>query len=84
MLAGLVPGAHAGELSPADAHVARKLYEVKCAKCHEFYPPKAYAQVEWDNWMLKMARKSRLKPDQSRLLTQFLDDYRQRGNGERP
>jgi len=63
-------------VSPADTTAARKIYEVKCAKCHKFYEPTDYAQAKWDDWMSKMARKSRLKPDQQRLLTQFLDDYR--------
>ena len=84
ILAGFVLAARAGDLSPVDAQAARKLYEVKCAKCHKFYEPTAYAQAEWDDWMVKMARKSKLKPDQFRLLTQFLADYRQRGTVGRP
>ncbi|MBI3882116.1 MAG: hypothetical protein HY301_18910 [Verrucomicrobia bacterium] len=76
--AGLLQPAGAAELSPADAVAARKIYEVKCAKCHKFYEPSAYAQPEWDEWMVKMSKKSRLKPDQRRLLLEFLDDSRRK------
>lgn len=83
-LAGLLQRAQAGDLSPMDAVAARKLYVVKCAKCHEFYEPMTYPQKEWDEWMVKMSRKSKLKPDQARLLTRFLAEYRQRGVVGRP
>lgn len=39
----------------------KKIYERTCAKCHEFYPPAKYSQPEWDKWMTKMRRKSKLK-----------------------
>ena len=84
ILAGLTLGARAGELSSADAQAARKIYEVKCAKCHKFYEPLSYSKAEWNHWLGKMARKSRLKPDQERILAGFLDAYRERGKVERP
>ena len=39
----------------------KKIYVRTCAKCHEFYPPTDYSQPEWDKWMAKMRRKSKLK-----------------------
>lgn len=66
-------------LTAKEASTARKLYEVKCAKCHKFYEPTEYGQAEWNRWMEKMAKKSRLNGDQTRLLTEFLNEYRKRG-----
>ena len=76
---GSAPAASPQALTTADIAAARKLYEVKCAKCHKFYEPKDYSQGEWNRWMTSMSRKSRLKPDQARILNQYLDDYRRRG-----
>lgn len=37
-----------------------KIYLRNCAKCHELYSPTDYSQAEWDKWMVKMRRKSKL------------------------
>lgn len=71
--------ADAAPLSATEIKAAKKLYEVKCAKCHKFYEPTAYSQPEWDDWMVKMSRKSKLKAEQDRLLTDYLNDYRKNG-----
>ena len=55
---------------------ATALYTVKCAKCHKFYDPTQYSQPEWDMWMQKMSRKSKLKPAQEELLARYLGAYR--------
>jgi hypothetical protein len=68
--------AFAQGLSPTEMQAARKIYIAKCAKCHEFYDPAAYGQVEWDTWMLKMKKKSKLKPDQFDLLSRYLNKVR--------
>ena len=74
----------AGCSSPAVSRVApvhddgsegAKIYIRNCGKCHEFYTPSKYTQAEWDKWMVKMRRKSKLKPadfDQVQQFTQTL------------
>ena len=74
---GLVlPQAEAAELSPKETSDARKIYIAKCAKCHELYNPKAYTDPEWADWMKKMGKKSKLKPEQSQLLVRYTDTLR--------
>jgi hypothetical protein len=67
-LAGVVSHASAVELSPTQVQEAHKIYINKCAKCHELYNPKAYSDAEWDKWMVKMKKKSKLKQEQFDLL----------------
>lgn len=47
---------------PDDGSAGAKIYIRSCGKCHEFYEPSKYTQAEWDKWMVKMRRKSKLKP----------------------
>ncbi len=62
---------NAAELSPQQTADARKLYLTKCAKCHELYDPKSYTDAEWDTWMLKMKKKSKLKDQQYESLKSY-------------
>ena len=73
LLLAYLPLASAQELSAQETQSARKLYVAKCAKCHEFYDPHAYNQAEWDKWMQKMKKKSKLKPDQFELSSRYID-----------
>src|SRR5690349_21045247 len=57
----------------------KKIYVRSCAKCHEFYPPSDYTQPEWDKWMAKMRRKSKLKPADFDRVEEFTKMLR---NGE--
>jgi len=66
----------AGDLTELEIKKAQKLYVAKCAKCHKLYEPGNYTDAEWQSWMAKMIRKARLKPDQAKLLTRFLDETR--------
>ena len=68
--------ASAAGLSAQQVSDATELYSVKCAKCHKFYDPIQYSQLDWDDWMRKMARKSKLKPAQEELLSRYLGAYR--------
>jgi hypothetical protein len=68
--------AGAAALSTKETEAARKLYNLKCAKCHKFYDPAGYTQSEWDEWMLKMSKKSKLKPAQHDLLSRYLGAMR--------
>lgn len=69
----------AGDLTELETKKAQKLYVAKCAKCHKLYEPGNYTDAEWQSWMAKMTRKARLKPDQAKLLTRFLDETRTGG-----
>ena len=62
----------------ADEEIARaqKLYIAKCARCHKFYDPVKYNDAEWHSWMTKMSKKARLKADQEKLLSQYLEAFR--------
>src|SRR5436853_6812737 len=51
----------------------RKMYIVKCGKCHGFYDPTAYSDPEWDRWMSKMSKKAKLSAEQSETLNRYLN-----------
>ena len=53
--------------------IARRLYVAKCAKCHKFYDPAKYSDSEWQMWMGKMNKKSRLTPQQAELLSNYIE-----------
>ena len=69
-------------LSSREGAVARQLYQAKCARCHKFYDPAAYTEAEWTVWMNKMAKKSKLKPDQKDLLARYLETFRSNPRAE--
>lgn len=53
-----------------------KLYVLKCAKCHELYDPKTYSDADWDLWMTKMRKKSKLTINQFELITNYTQTLR--------
>src|SRR5438094_8148025 len=57
-----------------ETSAGRKLYVAKCAKCHKFYDPAKYSDAEWHKWMTKMSKKSKLTPEQSELLSRYIDN----------
>ena len=63
-------------LSPEEQTQARKIYVAKCAKCHEFYEPSNYKSADWNTWMTKMGRKSKLSADQLALLRRYTETLR--------
>ena len=63
-------------LSTKELAAARKLYNLKCLKCHKDYPPASYAETEWHEWMVKMRKKARLKTEQYELLLRYTDSIR--------
>ena len=77
-LAALVAfhAAGAAELSTTEIKDARRLYTLKCARCHKLYDPAKYNDEEWQAWMGKMSRKAKLKPAQSDLLARYLGTLR--------
>ena len=76
LIAAAHPAAIADELTLKELTAARKIYVAKCAKCHRFYEPTNYSEPDWGRWMGKMSVKSKLKPDQDKLLRRYLDEYR--------
>lgn len=57
---------------PKTARPASALYALKCGRCHKFYDPQAYDESDWQMWHDKMARKSKLTPQQERTLSEYL------------
>ena len=66
----------AESLTLKEAAAARKVYVAKCAKCHKFYEPRNYTDADWEVWMGKMSRRSKLKADQEEALKRYLEEYR--------
>lgn len=54
--------------------IARRLYVAKCAKCHKFYDPARYSDAEWQMWMAKMSKKSKLNTEQRELLSNYIEE----------
>lgn len=75
--------AGAADLTAAELKDGRKLYVAKCARCHKFYNPTNYSEPDWQNWMEKMSKKAKLKPDQKELLSRYLGTFRT-GNTNAP
>ena len=68
--------ARAAGFSAQEVSDAGEIYAVKCAKCHKFYDPAAYSEIDWEMWMGKMRRKAKLKPEQDELLRRYLGEFR--------
>ena len=79
VLALAIAEAGAVDLPASKRKTAEDLYNVKCAKCHKFYDPAAYSEKDWELWMHKMSRKSKLKPEQEALLRRYLGEFRGQG-----
>ena len=73
----LPPGSGAPRLSDEQTTIARQLYIAKCASCHNFHTPANYTAAEWNDWMSRMSRKSKLNAEQEGLLRVYLDLFRQ-------
>lgn len=67
------------DLPSSDLKAAQKLDVAKCSKCHKRYQPSAYTQVDWELWLDKMGRKSKLKPEQTDLLKRYPELLRTAG-----
>jgi hypothetical protein len=64
-------------LSPKEEATAKKLYSLKCAKCHDFYNPANYNDADWHSWMAKMKKKSRLNSTDYDLVLRYTDLLRE-------
>jgi hypothetical protein len=76
VLAGCTGPAGATDPAADSSSQARRLYVAKCARCHKLYDPAGYVDAEWRDWMVKMSRKAKLKPDQEALLSRYLETLR--------
>jgi cytochrome c553 len=76
LLSAAASPAAAEQLTTNEAAGARKLYVAKCAKCHKFHEPKNYTDADWEVWIGKMSRRSKLKANQEQVLKRYLEDYR--------
>ena len=77
--ANAMPPSTAG-ISADDITQGAKLHTAKCARCHKLYNPAAYSDADWHLWMIKMAKKAKLTPDQETVLSRYLEAFR----GPRP
>ena len=75
--------ASAAGLSDRQVSEASQLYIAKCANCHKFYHPADYHETEWNRWMKKMGKKSKLLPDQYDLLSRYLAAFRNQNHGQK-
>jgi mono/diheme cytochrome c family protein len=73
-LAGCTGPAKATDAPQDERSAARKLYVAKCAKCHKFYDPAKYSDEDWQMWMRKMGKKSKLKLEQQEMLSRYIED----------
>ena len=55
---------------------AKKLYLMKCSKCHRLYDPKEYDDESWSEWMEKMKKKARLDDDQYERISKYVGSLR--------
>ena len=55
----------------------KKIYLRNCSKCHKLYPPANYSQPEWDKWMTKMRRKSKLKSSDFKKVLEYTQTLRE-------
>jgi cytochrome c5 len=84
LTAGLILGLSAARIWAADSPAAtnkeiaasRKLYNLKCLKCHESHSPKKYSEAVWAEWMVKMSRKAKLTPAQADLIQRYAEVLR--------
>src|SRR5437870_1364144 len=84
-LAGCTGPGETTDLPQDETKAARKLYLAKCAKCHKFYNPATYSDEDWAEWMKKMSKKSKLKPEQEQMLSRYIEEtFRSAGKTNNP
>ena len=62
--------------SGAPREDAKKLYLMKCSKCHRLYDPKEYEDAAWSDWMVKMKKKAHLSDEQYEKIARFAESLR--------
>ncbi len=73
-LALLRPAGWAAESASVPAEVGRKLYQNRCAKCHQMYDPAKYSDVQWQAWMDKMGKKARLRAAEKQMVMRYVEE----------
>lgn len=64
------------DLTEKQKATAKRIYDVKCAKCHRMYAPTDYPPEEWQLWAGKMTKKAKLDPSKEKLLVRYLETLR--------
>jgi mono/diheme cytochrome c family protein len=73
-ITGCAEPVRAKDLSENNTLAGQKLYVAKCAKCHKFYDPAKYSEVDWQIWMAKMSKKAKLKPEQQQAVSRYIEE----------
>jgi len=73
-LTGCAGATKTAEVSIDETSASRTLYVAKCAKCHKIYDRAKYSDEDWHKWMAKMSKKSKLTPEQSEMLSRYIDN----------
>jgi mono/diheme cytochrome c family protein len=73
-----VAAVKAADLTDAEVKAARKLYLIKCAKCHKLYDPAGYDDAAWQSWMAKMTKKAKLNEQQADLISRYVETVRKK------
>lgn len=63
-MGGLVVSQAAGDISGKQLAKDRRVYLVRCARCHKAYNPADFETETWNRWMRKMRKKARVKSDE--------------------
>ncbi|HEY5909438.1 MAG TPA: hypothetical protein VJA21_02410 [Verrucomicrobiae bacterium] len=67
------PAGRSAEIAPDPTEVGRKLYQNRCAKCHQMYDPAKYTDTQWQTWMTKMGKKAKLRPAEKQMVLQYVE-----------
>ena len=59
-------------LSVALLEQGRSVYADRCSACHRLYPPESRSPEMWTRQVAKMAPRAHLRPDEQRLIEQFV------------
>jgi hypothetical protein len=82
-LAGCSAPAKAKDAPGNASTPGRDIYIAKCAKCHKFHDPAKYSNDEWQLWMQKMVKKAKLKPEQTLMLSRYIEENLRTPRGTR-
>jgi mono/diheme cytochrome c family protein len=55
-----------------DLQAGRKLYVSKCGSCHTLVLPEKYSADQWQSLVDKMETKSKITPDEKKLIVGYL------------
>jgi hypothetical protein len=74
--AGIGVPASADTWGAGQMESARKLYMIKCTKCHKLRDPADYDDDTWAAWMEKMRKKAHLNDEQFKSISRYVESLR--------